>query len=186
MHTSAGCRPFSSTSTATSSPSFHPLITTRRLPAVQTLATKASQNQQASVFASDKRPIILFDGVCNICNGGVNFALNNDDKHSFRFAPLQSEVGRTLLQRCGRQPDDISSIVLVEQDACYIKSDAILRIGQTLNVPWPVFASMGFVVPGALRDVVYDQVANNRYNLAGKRSKCRTCDARLGGADFLT
>eukprot|EP00897_Mesotaenium_endlicherianum_P007856 jgi/Mesen1/7099/ME000369S06420 len=69
-----------------------------------------------SYFQSDTRPIILFDGVCNLCNGGVGFVLDNDREGKLRMAALQSEAGRALLARCGRSPDDITSIVLVEND----------------------------------------------------------------------
>jgi predicted DCC family thiol-disulfide oxidoreductase YuxK len=103
-----------------------------------------------------------------------------------RFAPLQSEAGRSLLQRCGRQPDDISSIVLVEEDRCLIKSDAILQIAQRLDAPWPWVSAPGYVLPLGLRDVLYDQVANNRYTVFGKRKVCRACDGQLSGSNFLS
>ena len=93
------------------------------------------------VFRKDKRPVILFDGVCNMCNGGVNFALDWDVTGEFRFAALQSETGRALLQRSGRQPDDISSIVLVEEYKACFKSDAVLRIAKNLRAPFPVAVS---------------------------------------------
>jgi predicted DCC family thiol-disulfide oxidoreductase YuxK len=88
-----------------------------------------------SVFATDERPIILYDGVCNLCNGGVNFMLDwdspNEERGNFRFAALQSNVGRALLQRSGRKPDDQSSIILALKDgSTYAKGDAVLRIGK--------------------------------------------------------
>ena len=87
------------------------------------------------VFESDERPIILYDGVCNLCNGGVNFMLDwdspNEERGNFRFAALQSDVGRALLQRSGRRPDDCNSIILALKDgSTYAKGDAVLRIGQ--------------------------------------------------------
>nr|CAB3504427.1 unnamed protein product [Digitaria exilis] len=95
---------------------------------------------------SDTRPIMLFDGVCNLCNGGVRF----------------SESGRKLLERSGRAPDDISSVVLVEKDRSYIKSEAVLRIMEYLNLPFPQLAIFLKFVPLFLRDFAYDNVANNR------------------------
>jgi len=86
---------------------------------------------------SDTRPIMLFDGVCNLCNGGVRFVREHDPNRSIRYVPLQSESGRKLLQRSGRSPDDISSVVLVEKDRSYIKSEAVLRIMEYLNLPFP-------------------------------------------------
>mmetsp|Transcript_37828 Transcript_37828/g.76484 ORF Transcript_37828/g.76484 Transcript_37828/m.76484 type:complete len:197 (-) Transcript_37828:360-950(-) len=132
-----------------------------------------------ALFRDDSRPIILFDGVCNMCNGGVNFALDWDPEGNFRFAALQSSAGRALLRRAGRRPDDISSIVLVEKDRAYVKSNAVLRIAQKLSNPFPFLGLFGFVLPGFGRDFVYDQVANNRYNLFGKSNSCRVSDERF-------
>ncbi|XP_020572445.1 uncharacterized protein LOC110019206 isoform X1 [Phalaenopsis equestris] len=74
-----------------------------------------ARSSGAEFFQDDTRPIMLFDGVCNLCNGGVRFVRENDRNRRIRFQPLQSEGGRRLLQRSGRSPDDISSVVLVEQ-----------------------------------------------------------------------
>lgn len=177
-----------------------PQITTHALPFTQRghiarlLSTNLASRSDAPSSSTkdyfggpDKRPIILFDGVCNMCNTGVNVALDSQEaKQAFRFAPLQSQAGRTLLQQCGRAPDDISSIVLVEDGQHSVKSQAILRIGQHLNPPLGQLATLGFIVPNFLRDIAYDQVANNRYNVFGKRQECRACDEKLQGADFLT
>ncbi|KAL6848100.1 hypothetical protein ACP4OV_022228 [Aristida adscensionis] len=110
---------------------------------------------------SDTRPIMLFDGVCNLCNGGVRFVREHDPNRSIRYVPLQSESGRKLLQRSGRAPDDISSVVLVEKDRSYIKSEAVLRIMEYLNLPFPQLAIFLKFVPLFLRDFAYDNVANN-------------------------
>ena len=130
------------------------------------------------VFAKDQRPIILFDGVCNLCNNAVNLALDWDPKGRLRFSALQSNVGKALLEANGRKPDDISSIVLVTQDGAYIKSDAILKITEALNplpfLPLKPAAIVGrYIVPQFLRDIIYDGVADNRYDLMGKRNECR-------------
>lgn len=130
------------------------------------------------VFLADKRPIILFDGVCNLCNGAVNLALDWDPKGKLRFSALQSNVGRALLESNGRERHDISSIVLVTKDGAYIKSDAILRISQELAPPFlpglrPLSAIGLFAIPKFLRDLIYDGVADNRYDLMGIRDECR-------------
>lgn len=130
------------------------------------------------VFEDDKRPIILFDGVCNLCNNAVNLALDWDPKGALRFAALQSNVGRALLQSHGRDADDISSIVFVTPDGAYTKSDAILGISSELNplpmLPLQPFAKLATaVVPKFLRDVIYDGVADNRYSIMGMRDECR-------------
>ncbi|KAM0822398.1 hypothetical protein ACQ4PT_071509 [Festuca glaucescens] len=124
---------------------------------------------------SDTRPIMLFDGVCNLCNGGVRFVREHDPGRSIRYIPLQSESGRKLLRRSGRSPDDISSVVLVEQDRSYIKSDAVLRIMEYLNLPFPQLAAFLNIAPLFLRDFAYDNVANNRYLVFG-RSESEACE----------
>ena len=144
-------------------------------------STSGGGSAIADYFATDKRPVILFDGVCNLCNGGVNFALDMDPPGKLRFAALQSTAGRALLRRAGREPDDISSIVLVEEDAAYVKSDAVLRIATYLdtNPLFPIAGTFGPVVPGFLRDVLYDVVADNRYELLGMKDECRLGDDRF-------
>jgi predicted DCC family thiol-disulfide oxidoreductase YuxK len=130
------------------------------------------------VFATDKRPVILFDGVCNLCNGAVNLALDWDPKGKLRFSALQSKVGRALLLAYGRDANDISSIVLVTQNGAYIKSDAILKITEALTplqfLPMKPAAIVGrLVIPRFLRDLIYDGVANNRYDILGRKDQCR-------------
>mmetsp|Transcript_5796 Transcript_5796/g.6739 ORF Transcript_5796/g.6739 Transcript_5796/m.6739 type:complete len:226 (+) Transcript_5796:163-840(+) len=130
------------------------------------------------VFELDQRPVILFDGVCNLCNKGVNLALDWDPKGTLRFCALQSNVGRALLESNGRKSDDISSIVLVTQKGAYIKSDAILKISQELAPPFlpglkPLSVIGLIAVPKFLRDIIYDGVADNRYDLMGVRDECR-------------
>lgn len=130
-------------------------------------------------FVTDKRGIILYDGVCNLCNGGVNFMLDWDREGRYRFCSLQSPAGRALLQRSGRSPDDISSIVLVEAGASYIKSAAILRIAAGLQLPLPLVAAALDTFPRFFKDGVYDQIADNRYKIFGRSQSCRLSDARF-------
>lgn len=130
------------------------------------------------VFEKDKRPVILFDGVCNMCNNAVNLALDWDKDGKLRFSALQSNVGRALLQVHGRKADDISSIVLVTNDGAYIKSEAILKITEELTplsvLPLkPAVMLSRLVLPKFLRDIIYDNVADNRYSIMGKRNECR-------------
>ncbi|KAL3785770.1 hypothetical protein ACHAW5_009627 [Stephanodiscus triporus] len=130
------------------------------------------------VFEVDARPVILFDGVCNMCNNAVNLALDWDPRGKLRFAALQSNVGRALLQHHGRSADDISSIVLVTPEGAYVKSDAVLGIAESLNplpmLPLRPFARLATsIVPQFLRDLIYDGVADNRYSIMGKRDECR-------------
>jgi predicted DCC family thiol-disulfide oxidoreductase YuxK len=134
----------------------------------------------SKVFSNqDERPIILFDGVCNLCNTAVNLALDWDPNGKLRFAALQSNVGRSLLEANNRNSNDISSIVLVTKNGAYIKSDAVLKITEELTpfsslLPLKPAAIVGqFIIPKFIRDLIYDGVADNRYNLMGKKDVCR-------------
>ncbi|KAJ1413372.1 hypothetical protein SESBI_19636 [Sesbania bispinosa] len=126
----------------------------------------------STFFDQDKRPIMLFDGVCNLCNGGVKFVRDNDRNKTIRYEPLQSEAGKMLLRRSGRAPDDISSVVLVEKDRSYIKSQAVLKIMEYIDLPFPQLALLLQFVPLFVRDFVYDNVANNRYIVFGRSESC--------------
>ncbi|XP_020224529.1 DCC family protein At1g52590, chloroplastic [Cajanus cajan] len=126
----------------------------------------------STFFDQDKRPIMLFDGVCNLCNGGVKFVRDNDRNKTIRYEPLQSEAGKMLLRRSGRAPDDISSVVLVEKDRSYIKSEAVLKIMEYIDLPFPQLAILLQFVPLLIRDFVYDNVANNRYLIFGRSESC--------------
>lgn len=139
----------------------------------------APNTAHADDFASDTRPVILFDGVCVLCNAAVDFMLTYDPEAKFRLAALQSPAGRRLLEACGRRPDDISSIVLVEKGGVYhLKSSAVLNIAKGLSNPLEFLALFGMLVPPFLRDTAYDLVANNRYNILGKRDTCRMMDPK--------
>ncbi|KAH7657160.1 DCC1-like thiol-disulfide oxidoreductase family protein [Dioscorea alata] len=125
------------------------------------------KSTDAEYFQDDTRLIMLFDGVCNLCNGGVRFVRDNDHNRRIRYEALQSESGKKLLRRSGRSPDDISSVVLVEKDKSYIKSEAVLKIMEYLQVPFPQLALFFRLVPLFIRDIAYDNVASNRYTLFG-------------------
>ena len=113
-----------------------------------------------------------------MCNSAVNLALDWDPKGKLRFSALQSNVGRALLEANGRSANDISSIVLVTRDGAFTKSDAVLKITEELTplsmLPLKPAAVLGrYVVPKFLRDIIYDNVADNRYAIMGKRNECR-------------
>ncbi|KAH7866515.1 hypothetical protein Vadar_021334 [Vaccinium darrowii] len=126
----------------------------------------------SSFFEEDTRPIMLFDGVCNLCNGGVKFVRDNDKNSNIRFEALQSEAGKKLLRRSGRAPDDISSVVLVEKQRSYIKSEAVLKIMEYIDLPFPQLALFLQFIPLFIRDFAYDNVANNRYAFFGRSESC--------------
>lgn len=122
--------------------------------------------------ADGDAPIVLFDGVCNLCNGSVDFIIARDPDAAFRFASLQSEVGRALLRRHGLPEDDLASIVLVEGERCSTASEAALRVARRLRGPWRM-AAVFLLVPRVIRDGVYGIVAAHRYRWFGKQNTCR-------------
>jgi len=114
--------------------------------------------------------IVLFDGVCNFCNGTVNFIIARDSAGYFKFAPMQSEIGQELRAKCGVS-DEVDSIILIEDDTAYIYSSAALRIARRLGGMWPsVYILMA--VPKPIRDFFYKLFARNRYRLFGKKDVC--------------
>jgi predicted DCC family thiol-disulfide oxidoreductase YuxK len=114
--------------------------------------------------------IVLFDGVCNFCNASVNFIIRNDRQGIFKFAPLQSDIGRELRAR-HRIGDDVDSIVLIEGGQAYIKSDAAVRIARSLGGIFSLAGVLG-VLPRAARDGLYDFIARNRFRIFGRKDVC--------------
>jgi len=115
--------------------------------------------------------IVLFDGVCNLCNGTVQCIIKNDSKQRFRFAALQSDKAKTLLEANGIQNSVIDSVVLVVDGRAWVKSDAVLQISRRLGGLWPI-CYVGVVIPRRLRDSLYDFVAKNQYQWFGKEQSC--------------
>jgi predicted DCC family thiol-disulfide oxidoreductase YuxK len=133
-----------------------------------------SDTRSPAAIAAD-HPVILFDGVCNLCNGLVQFLIPRDPEGRFRFAPLQSATGKALLTGHGLPTDDYDSFVLVEGDQVYRKSDAAIRVAELLG--WPYRAgAVGKLVPHGVRDAVYDVIAANRYDVFGKKDRCMIPD----------
>ena len=122
--------------------------------------------------------IILFDGVCNLCNRSVQFIIRRDKNNMFRFAAIQSKAGQSLLKRFQLSPDDINSFLLIEGQRIYTRSTAALRVFRKLGGIWTfMYAFMLF--PGFIRDAVYNWVARNRYKWYGKRDACMIPTADL-------
>lgn len=127
----------------------------------------------ATLQTAKQHPVVLFDGVCNLCQGSVQFLLTRDGPGRLRFASLQSEAARALLASRGvTLPEgDPDSILLVEGERVYSHSDAALRIARHLPGVWRVGA-VGLVLPRFLRDAVYRWVARNRYRWFGRTESC--------------
>jgi len=117
------------------------------------------------------QPIVLFDGVCNLCSGTIQFVIEHDPESHFRFAPLQSETAEKLLADVGFDDYDFDTFVLVDGDDYYTKSDAALRVASELEFPWSLAGSLR-VIPRPIRDAVYDTVGSHRYAIFGKKAQC--------------
>lgn len=132
--------------------------------------------------------VILYDGVCNFCNTWVDILLRLDVQKKFRFASLQSPIGRDLLVSIDKQADDISSVVLIKANTgkSYDKSRCVLKVVEELG-PVAMVASRTALqlVPEGVRDGIYDTVAENRYNLMGKRDECRCSDPEFADRFLL-
>jgi predicted DCC family thiol-disulfide oxidoreductase YuxK len=118
-----------------------------------------------------KHTIVLFDGICNLCNGSVNFLLKYDKKKQFRFLPLQDEKAKTLKTRL-KIPDDIDSVVLISKEKVFTESDAIIEACKLLGFPWNS-AAVTRLMPQRLRNKIYRWIGKNRYSWFGKRESCR-------------
>ena len=116
-------------------------------------------------------PIVLFDGVCNLCTGFVQFLIPRDPEGQFKFASLQSDVGEQLLAEHDLDTERLDSIVLVDGDDVYVKSSAVIRIASHLGGVYALARPLRFL-PRALRDWGYDIVAANRYRVFGKKDQC--------------
>jgi predicted DCC family thiol-disulfide oxidoreductase YuxK len=117
------------------------------------------------------KPIIFFDGVCNLCNRSVQFIIKKDKKKQFRFASLQGNAGQELLKKFKLPADNFNSFILAEGDQIYTRSTGVLRMLKKLGGGWQLF--YGFIiVPKFIRNAVYNWIARNRYKWYGKRNEC--------------
>jgi len=121
------------------------------------------------------RPVLLFDGVCNLCNWSVRTIVRLDREGRVLFAPLQSAVGQRLLSQVGMDPDYFDSVVLVDGDEHHTKSEAVLRVSRLLDGPVPLLYPLIYL-PEGLRDGAYDLVGEYRYEVFGKQEECPVPD----------
>lgn len=124
--------------------------------------------------ADDKKSgVVIFDGVCNLCNGAVNFIIQRDPEARFLFTPNQSELARQLARRHNIQESLDETIVLIQANKCYYRTDAALEIASQLTGGWRLLRILR-VIPTGLRDWVYGIVAGHRYDWFGRRDVCMT------------
>lgn len=146
------------------------------IPTSSSTATKQPTTQQtkqpiAPVDIDPNIPIILFDGVCKLCNVWSKFVLRFDRKQRFKLCSVQSPSGQYLLQKFGYPTDVFDTMLLIEGDSAYEKSDSFLRIMQQMGWPWRVLL-LARIIPRPIRDWLYDRIAQNRYRIFGKYEHC--------------
>jgi predicted DCC family thiol-disulfide oxidoreductase YuxK len=118
-----------------------------------------------------QQPLILFDGICNFCNGAVNFTIKRDKKAVIQFAPLQSEKGRLFLRQYNLPTEEMRSFIFIEDGKVYDRSTAALKVCRHLKGLWPACYGL-IIVPRVIRDGVYNWIAKNRYKWFGKKDQC--------------
>ena len=125
---------------------------------------------------ADPAAIVLFDGVCNLCNGVVRWLILHDPEARLRFASLQSEAGAELVARHGLR--GVESVVVIEGERAFVRSEAVLRLAHHLGRPWSLVGAAG-VLPRPLRDLSYRALARSRYRIFGRREECLVPTAEL-------
>ncbi|MDX2001673.1 MAG: thiol-disulfide oxidoreductase DCC family protein [Chitinophagales bacterium] len=116
--------------------------------------------------------VLLFDGVCNVCNATVNFIMKRDKNGYFQFASLQSDYAQQQLTQAGYKTSDFDSVVLMENGKFYFRSTAALKVAKQLNGLWPLLYVF-IILPPFIRNAIYNFIARNRYKWFGKRDTCR-------------
>jgi predicted DCC family thiol-disulfide oxidoreductase YuxK len=129
------------------------------------------------VQTADTHPVLLYDGVCGLCNRAVQFILKHDRRDTFRFASLQSKVAASILQKRGMNPGNLDTVYLVlhpgdPTESLLSRSDAALAVMLLLGGVWRTLAAVGGVLPKFFRDLLYNLVARNRYRIFGKYDTC--------------
>ena len=122
--------------------------------------------------------IILYDGVCNLCNNVLRFIIMHDKKQQFRFVSAQSDKGKILLKATGIKDNTLYSILYFKKETVFIKSDAALKILFELGYPFKIFYPF-ILLPRFIRDSLYNLIARNRYRLFGKKKECMIRDEKI-------
>ncbi len=120
---------------------------------------------------NNRKYILLFDGVCNLCNSSVQFIIKRDQTQKFKFASLQSEIGQSLLKKFNLPQDDFNSFVLLGENCYFTKSKAVLKVLRELGGLWKLLYVF-IILPRPIRDFCYTAIANSRYKIFGKRDSC--------------
>jgi predicted DCC family thiol-disulfide oxidoreductase YuxK len=121
---------------------------------------------------SEVNNVVFFDGVCNLCNSSVNFLIDRDPQSRFRFASLQSKFSEGFLPQYNIEPTKVDSIAFYSKGKLYSKSRAVLEIARRMRRCWPMLYVF-IIIPGFIRDAIYNWIARNRYKWFGKQDSCR-------------
>jgi len=119
----------------------------------------------------ENKPVILFDGICNFCNGIVNFIIRQDKKNIFQFAALQSDAGQRLLKQYQLPQSNFDSFILIDKGKLYKSSTAGLKLYNYLPWYWK-WTQLFWIIPRFIRDAAYNIIARNRYKWFGKKDQC--------------
>lgn len=122
-------------------------------------------------ISSNTNPVILFDGVCNLCNSSVQFVIKHDPKRQFRFASIQGDYGQQVLKQFHLPPDSLNSFILLKDNQIYTHSTGALKVAKQLSGAWPLLYAF-IIIPAFIRNAVYQFIANNRYKWFGKKESC--------------
>jgi predicted DCC family thiol-disulfide oxidoreductase YuxK len=131
---------------------------------------RTDASNAGSAQAAKQNAIILFDGVCNLCNASIRFVLARDQRDYFRFAPFQSAAGRSLAAK-HNLTTDLSTFFLIERGKVYQRSSAWLEIMRLLGKPWSALYFFR-IMPQSIRDWIYDLIGRHRYRLFGRQNSC--------------
>jgi len=125
------------------------------------------------------KKIILFDGVCNLCNSSINYVIDHDKQDVFRFVSLQSDIGKTIQDYLAIENTNLDTIILyIPNEAYYIKSTAALKIMTAFSGAWKL-TKVFTIIPAPIRDIIYNYIAKNRYKWYGKQESCRIPTSEL-------
>src|ERR1035441_6257253 len=130
-----------------------------------------SLQQKPMASPNGTKPILLYDGVCNLCSGVVKFVIKHDAKDRFYYASLQSATGKGLLEQYGLKANETDSFVFIDKGKVWIHSSAVLQLCRDMGVPWNQFYIL-MIIPRPIRDAVYKFIAINRYKWFGKKDSC--------------
>lgn len=122
---------------------------------------------------SEAPNLILFDGVCNLCNASVQFVIRHDRAGKFRFAAIQSEIGREIFQRHGLDPANLQTFVFITDGRIFLRSDAAIEVVARFGGAWKLLRVFS-LVPRSVRDAIYSFIAQNRYRWFGRQEVCMT------------